>query len=73
LNELTDFGLLTYGLFDDPFVALQALILGPDATHLNGEIVSGDDRTSAFINTAMWFVPIGGVATRSEGIVGLGK
>jgi len=47
-------GRMSYDAVDGVSVTAQSLILGPKSVHLNGEQVSGDDRTDAFVNTAQW-------------------
>ena len=44
-------GKMSYDLTDGVSVTAQSLVLGSKAVHLNGEQVSGYDRSDAFVNT----------------------
>ena len=48
---------LTYSLVDGPYVAIQSLFLGPEAKHLTGEFVGGDDRMNALATSLSMLLP----------------
>lgn len=45
---------ITYDLTDGIWVTAQALFIGPNASHINGSEVIGNDRVDAFLNTTEW-------------------
>ncbi len=53
-------GKLTYNLVDGISVTLQSFVRGPEARHLNGSDVAGNDRTDAFVNTTSWALSTSG-------------
>ncbi len=55
---------MAYKAFDDIWVGIQTPFLGPDATHIGGSAVVGNDRVNGIIGLAMWLIP-GGEETKA--------
>jgi len=57
------FAKLSYNFVDGASVTAQSFFRGPNSVHLTGELVRGNDRVDAFVNTASWALFIGEAST----------
>ena len=66
------FSRLSYNLVDGVGVTAQSFFRGPNSVHLTGELVKGDDRVDAFVNTASWVLFAGEASTFNTTKTGIG-